>query len=470
MSKNLSILHICSTLATLLLLLPPWQAARADAPRTAPVGPDSAGFAAPGVWLDRDRGTPYQVPQRAPDQKKIGEPGVLFTFAIIGDSHIRSNGGIDLRYIKDMDDAPGLLANYVRDINAHVPPVDFTVHLGDITDLGMPAEFDIAKQVLDSLACPLWPVLGNHDDFQSDHKQAWLNFAGLPSPTYSFDVQGYHFIVIDCTLDPYLPPRVNCDAALRAWVAADLASHPGEPTVVFSHYNMWLRPWNPMFDTTQVYAEYLGMPELRQILESSGCVVAVINGHVHANRVEVHNGIYYIDVGATMVGPPSIRYFDAYPDRIEASFAYISDQNLFARVTALCPQCYSCFSPSEVCGFIDGRQGDKRFSIPVMPCGSSGVVPPDEVAEERPALYVSRAADGHVRAKVSSGLTGTVEISLSDVRGRSLGRCVLWKAGPDTETDLTNTIPAIDHLAAGIYFVRAMIRGKAATAKLVLLP
>jgi len=470
MSKNLALLHLRATIAVLAVVLCSYAPGRADAPNVNPAGPDSTGFRVPASPAEDYPYTPSPPGLRTPVEKKIGDKLHLFIFATIGDSHLRNNNGQDNRYLKDMDDARALLANYVRDINAHVPTVDFAVHLGDLTDLGMSEEFAAATQVMDSLVCPLHPVLGNHDNFQSDHKRGWLNFAGIPSANYSFDVQGFHFIVIDCTLDPYLPPRVDCDAAIRDWVAGDLAANPGKPTIVFSHFNMWERPWNPMFDTTLVYAEYRGMPELRQLLENSGRVVAVINGHVHANRVEIHNGIYYVDVGATLVGPPSIRYFYVYPDRIEVAYAYISDRILFDRVTALCPLCLSCFNPYEVCAFIDGRDEDKRFVIPVGLYGGAGVTPPDRAAYARPVLAVGRDANGHIRAVVACELTGVVAISLNDVRGRSIGRCNLWKAGADLETDLTDAMPALDRLPAGIYFVRATIQGTVATAKFMLLP
>jgi hypothetical protein len=470
MSKNPALSHIRGVFTALLVILGLYALGRADAPGANPAGADSVGYQLRATPPGHYPYAPRPAYPSHPAERKIGDRLHLFVFATIGDSHLRSTPSYDVRYLKDMDDAKALLANYVRDINAHVPAVDFAVHLGDLTDLGMQTEFTTARQVMDSLACPLHPVLGNHDNFQSDHKQSWLNFAGIPSANYSFDVQGFHFIVIDCTLDPYIPPYVDCGAALRAWVAADLAANPGKPTIIFSHLNMWERPWNPMFDTTAVYAEYSGMRELRQILENSCCVFAVINGHVHANRVEIHNGIYYVDVGATLVGPPSIRYFYVYSNRIEVTYAYISDRTLFDRVTALCPLCTNCFNPAEVCAFIDGRDEDKHFVIPVGACGGAGVTPPDSPAHARPMLTVGRDADGHIHAMVSSELAGVVEISLNDVRGRRLARCNLWKAGPDLEADLTDAMPALDHLPAGVYFVRATIQGTVATAKFMLLP
>ncbi len=427
-----------------------------SAPPTAGPGQSSSAWApqGPGKWVE----------------KKIEDRLYLFVFAAIGDSHLRVAGSQDTRYMKDMEKCQELLANYVSDINTHVPSVDFAVHLGDLTDLGKPEEFAMATSVMNGLTCPLHPVLGNHDNFQSDHKQGWKAFAGLDSTSYVFDLMGFHFIVLDCTLDPYAPPYVDCGATLREWVTQDLARNSAKPAVVLSHFNMWQRPWNAMFDTTLHYAEYRGMPELRQVLEDAGNVVAVVNGHVHANRVEEHNGIYYVDVGATLVGPPSIRYFYVYPDRIEVTYAYISDQNLLNHATALCPGCCCCFNKDQVCAFIDGQESDKRF---VIPLGLDAAVPPaspDSRVSSSLELAVRRDDTGHIRAFISSELMGVVDISVHDVLGRRLGRCNLWKDKPDFEADLSNNLAGLSDMPAGIYFIRASFRGTAVTRKFAFLP
>jgi predicted phosphodiesterase len=292
--------------------------------------------------------------------------GHLFLFATIADSHIRSQPIDSPKYIKATSISCELLANYVADINAHVPTVDFAVHLGDITDFGLNQEFDAARDILDSLRCPLYPIVGNHDNFQYDAKRGWMEFAGIDSTWYSFDYMGFHFIAIDCTRDRYHSPFVECSKPLLEWVRKDLSRNREKPTFILSHYNMWQRSWNARFDTTMSYTDYPGMVELRHILEHSGNVAAFINGHVHANRVEVHNGIYYIDIGATLVGPPSIRYFYVFADSIIVTYEYISDCSLFRYVVSLGQQCADCFDAGQVADYIDGEDSDKEFSIPCI--------------------------------------------------------------------------------------------------------
>jgi len=289
-----------------------------------------------------------------------------FIFATIADSHIRLDEAWDDRgFIKATGISRELLANYVRDINAYDPPVDFVVHLGDITDYGRPAEFAAARAILDSLQCPLYSVIGNHEVFDGENKDGWRLFAGRDSTNYAFDQDGFHFIVVDCTPESYSSEPVKCGERARDWVAGELSANSTKPVILLSHYNLWARDWGATFDGRRRYEEYEGMPELREVLEEAGNVVAVINGHVHANRVEVHDGIHYVDIGATLVGKPSIRYFHVFPESVQVRCEYVSDKHLLTRVSRLASlaRSYPC-SPKSV-RFIDGKLSDREFTIPV---------------------------------------------------------------------------------------------------------
>jgi predicted phosphodiesterase len=397
-------------------------------------------------------------------ERALGD-GFLFVFAVIGDSHVALTWEDSHEFLQALTISSELLANCVADINAHVPPVDFAIQLGDLTHTGRPEQFEEARSILDELACPLYPVVGNHDNMQSDNKQGWKTFAGMDSTIYSFDHQGYHFVVTDCTLDPYKPPRVRCGKGLRDWVAADLRAHRETPAIVLSHYNMWERGWNARFDTTGRYGEYKGMPELRQVLEQAGNVLAVINGHVHANRVEVHSGIYYIDVGATLVGRPSIRYFYVYPDSMAVAYEYISDKNLFDHVVSLCPQCTECFNALAVCDFIDGSPSDKRFTIPNR-CSAGGRVGRD--TQTRVEFSLKRDRRGSTDATIISDAVGPVEIILYDASGIGLGQCVFEKNTYEIVVDLNRHLPLIEYLKAGTYYVRVRHGGQSLIRELVL--
>lgn len=411
----------------------------------------------------------------------------LFVFATIGDSHIEPSGPADFCYLKASHKSRALLENYIDDINKHTPGVDLTIHLGDITEFGTPIEFAIAEEVLDELDCPLYSVLGNHDNFQNDGKRAWKDFAGMESTSYSFDFMNAHFVVVDCTMDPFAAPYVRCGPAILEWVEADLGAAYPRPSFVICHYNLWERSWNAKFDTTEHYVEYEGMPELRVVLESAGNVVAVINGHVHASRAELHEGIWYIDVGATLVGSPLMRYFYVCEDRVEATYRYISDPYLRGSASRLCRGCVCCFDRESVCKFIEGTESDKVFTMPFSITPPSNIIAGAENLEmnapqgetpvvKAPGVRSAGAGRSHMRVLpgaggrvvVETGGPGWLTLSLYDVLGRSLDRHAVHVTGKEVSLGLADCFGSLSVIPDGVYFLHATINGQSANAKLVL--
>jgi calcineurin-like phosphoesterase family protein len=336
-------------------------------------------------------------------EQQIGEDNQpLFVFAAIGDAHISDDrmipGFDNSEYLTAGSIVKELLTNYVNDIRNHVPRVDFTIVLGDISDKAKAWELNKAAEILNNLNSPYYPIVGNHDNFQDDDKAAWKSAFGYDSTHYVFHHKGFKFIVIDPTLNPYDPPdyTVLFDEKTRGWVRSELIKDPSEPTFLINHYPLLNQCWNAQFETftkvgqnclfakvqsatedqestrtrwssTPKVPRYYGVPDggedLRSILENYGNVIASINGHVHANRIEDFNGITYICVGATLVGRPSVRYFYVYSNRVEIDYEYISDRTLFDHVSNMCPNCGKCYDPNSVCSFIDGRLSDRRSVI-----------------------------------------------------------------------------------------------------------
>jgi hypothetical protein len=77
----------------------------------------------------------------------------------------------------------------------------------------------------------------------------------------------------------------------REWLTKDLAAASG-PAVVFVHQRL---------DTEDVHA-VASAPEVRRILELSGKVSAVFQGHSHQNDYRDINGIHYCTMRAVIEG------------------------------------------------------------------------------------------------------------------------------------------------------------------------
>jgi len=76
------------------------------------------------------------------------DPGIAtrFSFAIISDTHC---------YYKDFDEA-------VTHINGDTE-IQFTIHAGDMTDLGLKQQYEIACSIMQRFKKPYFTVIGNHD-------------------------------------------------------------------------------------------------------------------------------------------------------------------------------------------------------------------------------------------------------------------------------------------------------------------
>ncbi len=225
-------------------------------------------------------------------------------FAIINDIH---NGPPESGFAKGVQRkltfrAESLIKQFVEEMNTSLHP-EFVVNLGDFIEDVNDRETDLAyfKKTHDLFAplkAPLYSLIGNHDlrTLTDEDMRLILGYERL---YYSFDHGAFHFICLSFTMTgnhrenlldikaEFLPDQLE-------WLAHDLRL-TDKPVVVFVHYgladddmqdNFW-------FDTDPQYAFLENRSEVRELLEKSGKVKAVISGHQHWNRMKVHNGIPY---------------------------------------------------------------------------------------------------------------------------------------------------------------------------------
>ena len=150
---------------------------------------------------------------------------------------------------------------------------------------------------------PRYHVLGNHDmDFTT--KEEMLAWWAMPARYYSFDLGGYHFVVLDRnnlkTADGYVPyAKANfyVDRAMRAhadpeqleWLQADLTSTQ-LPTVVFVHQGLGMQrePYPPGDARGAIEAIF------DEANREAPKVVACFCGHHHIDRYHFKKGIHYV--------------------------------------------------------------------------------------------------------------------------------------------------------------------------------
>lgn len=142
-------------------------------------------------------------------------------------------------------------------------------------------------------------VLGNHcvDTLTKDE---FLNGVEQTKSYYSFEHGGIHFVVLDSCYrsdgEPYGRKNshwtdANVPAAELEWLQADLQSSQ-QPVIVFAHQRLDVSNNHGVKNNADV----------RKLLEASGRVLAVFQGHSHRNDLNEINGIHYCTLVAMVEG------------------------------------------------------------------------------------------------------------------------------------------------------------------------
>lgn len=140
-------------------------------------------------------------------------------------------------------------------------PIDFTIHLGDMTDLGLAVEYDAFVSMMGQLNQPWLSVIGNHDAV-GNGKHIFKKIFG--DYNQSFLVQGYRFILFNNNTLEFRAEGVQLD-----WLEKEIAQSQ-EPVILFQHAD----PFNKHnFNDSQIQQiqRIFSLPKLK----------AVFHGHLH---------------------------------------------------------------------------------------------------------------------------------------------------------------------------------------------
>jgi predicted phosphohydrolase len=178
------------------------------------------------------------------------------------------------------------------------------VELGDIIDAADSVEAEkgnLARVVQEFIAAPGQQhfVLGNHCVWNLT-KTEFLEVVRRKQTYYSFDLGGYHFVILDACFRsdgaPYGRKNyewtdANIPAAEVEWLGTDLARTKGK-VLVFVHQCLDVAPPYGIKNAVEV----------RKVLEQSGKVLAVFQGHYHRGSYREIGGIHYCTLAAMVEG------------------------------------------------------------------------------------------------------------------------------------------------------------------------
>ncbi|MDR3233353.1 MAG: metallophosphoesterase, partial [Planctomycetaceae bacterium] len=184
--------------------------------------------------------------------------------------------------------------------------LDFVVELGDLIDSVRSVESDqknlrLIDTELRKISDKRHYVLGNHC-VETLTKKEFLSEIGQEKSYYSFDSNNYHFVVLDACFrqDGVAYGRNNSDwkdtiipDTEIEWLKADLAATK-LPSICFLHQRLDLENKQP--------CAVKNSDHVRAVLEKSGKIRLVLQGHEHRGDYKEIAEIHYCTISAMIEG------------------------------------------------------------------------------------------------------------------------------------------------------------------------
>ncbi len=224
---------------------------------------------------------------------------MTLTLGIVTDLHFGPRASFGGKLRKLTHRAADLTATFAQKMREETMP-DLVVNLGDVVEDEAP-ELDRERyrecmQLLATSGAERLDVAGNHDLVNLTPKELRNQWGLSDGPLYrSLDRQGVHLVTL--ATHETKDVAVTIDDVQLDWLAADLAA-TSRPTVILMHHSAADQDLtgNRWFAKAPHLALVKSRKRLRSILESSGKVVLVVNGHLHWNHLDVIHGIPYVTV------------------------------------------------------------------------------------------------------------------------------------------------------------------------------
>lgn len=228
---------------------------------------------------------------------------LLFIFIIPGYSQKKYSevkiGMCSDVHLPTMHDADFRINTFMNAMKAEKP--DFIIELGDFAKAS--PEFEKYFKLWDSFPGDKYHVIGNHEMDGGLSEAEALDIRHMKSPYYSFDKNGFHFVVLDGNDKKDANARgykQYIGAPQLEWFKNDLANAK-YPVVVFSHQGLVV-----YHGVDEDYGVENAV-QVRKVIEDHNTsypdkkVIACFNGHTHWDFVDRINGVWYIHI-------PSMSY------------------------------------------------------------------------------------------------------------------------------------------------------------------
>nr|WP_319570467.1 metallophosphoesterase family protein [uncultured Draconibacterium sp.] len=197
-------------------------------------------------------------------------------------------------HLPTMHDSEHRITTFIDSMKKAQP--DFIIELGDF---GIPKpEYAPYFDIWNSFEGDKYHVIGNHEMDGGTSRETTLAYRNMESGYYSFNKNGFHFIVLDGNDKSSLEVKgykqfVGPDQV--DWLKNDLKKAK-QPVIIFSHQGINLYHGAKEDYGVQNYREVQQIRENHNAEFPDKKVVACFNGHSHWDVADKVNGIYYITI------------------------------------------------------------------------------------------------------------------------------------------------------------------------------
>ncbi len=230
-----------------------------------------------------------------------------FSVGFLTDIHVDGRRGAPdgfrraLKHALDRPSPPSVLltgGDLVYDIlhkNVAAADEQYALFFESLKDVNVPVHHTIGNH----------DVLGVYDDSGMDPshpqygKTYFLQKMKIEKPYYSFDLESWHFVVLDSIGIDGRNYKGWVDAEQLEWLEDDLSAS-GKPTVISSHIPLFTNrdEWNGgTSEPDHPKAAIANVNEVVKIIDRHN-VKMVISGHLHLNESATYHGIEFANIGA----------------------------------------------------------------------------------------------------------------------------------------------------------------------------
>lgn len=261
----------------------------------------------------------------------VGKPGPSppdFSVAFLTDPHVFADKG-----------APRGCRSAFEHAVRHERPPELLITGGDLAFDIMEtsreqadAQYDLFDRSLEGIDLPIHHTIGNHDCLGVAEtgvvpvtdplfgKEYFRRRFGLERLNYSFDHEGWHFVILDTIGIQGRSYRGWVDEEQIAWLDDDLAAS-GKPTVVIGHIPLFSNfiEWRKgTSEAIPAGVSVVNAHEVAKVLVKHP-VKLVLAGHLHVNETFLYKGIEFANVGAV-----SGNWWDGIRDGFQEGYTFLS--------------------------------------------------------------------------------------------------------------------------------------------------